>query len=246
MLGGLTASEQLIVSNFGYWKCYPRLFDTFWVCFFFDHPSWQSLNFTVNFTLMCQHVFCLFTPFWPTYFFTNNAFWDLHTKTTWSPFLSFTAWKVSVFGVFLVRIFPHSDWLRRDISLYSVRMRENTDQKNSEYRFFSRSVSPAIFYQFDENIGWSQNFQCVLLTFSNVIILVILQTPHIFYVETVVSTSFRCGMHVVCLLVRCVFNKGGWFGNSFQGKFQKLQDKFQENYRNQSIDFNNSENPGLV
>ena len=114
-----------------YWKCYPRLFDTFWGFFFFDHPSWQSLNFTVNFTLMCQHVFCLFTPFWPTYFFTNNAFWDLHTKTTWSPFLSFTAWKVSVFGVFLVRIFPHSDWLRRDISLYSVRMRENTDQKNS-------------------------------------------------------------------------------------------------------------------
>ena len=25
-----------------------------------------------------------------------------------------TAWKVSVFGVFLVRIFPHSDWIRRD------------------------------------------------------------------------------------------------------------------------------------
>ena len=26
----------------------------------------------------------------------------------------FTAWKVSVFGVFLDRIFPHSDWIRRD------------------------------------------------------------------------------------------------------------------------------------
>ena len=25
-----------------------------------------------------------------------------------------TAWKVSVFGVFLVRIFPHLDWIRRD------------------------------------------------------------------------------------------------------------------------------------
>ena len=132
MLGGLTASEQLIVSNFGLLKVLSQIVWYFLGCFFFfDHPSWQSLNFTVNFTLMCQHVFCLFTPFWPTYFFTNNAFWDLHTKTTWSPFLSFTAWKVSVFGVFLVRIFPHSDWLRRDISLYSVRMRENTDQKNS-------------------------------------------------------------------------------------------------------------------
>ena len=29
---------------------------------------------------------------------------------------------------FLVRIFPHADWIRRDTS-YSVRMRENTDQK---------------------------------------------------------------------------------------------------------------------
>ena len=25
-----------------------------------------------------------------------------------------TAWKVSVFGIFLVHIFPHSDWIRRD------------------------------------------------------------------------------------------------------------------------------------
>ena len=45
-----------------------------------------------------------------------------------------TASKVSVFGVFLVRIFPH---LR--ISSYSVRIRENTDKKNSEYGHFLRS-----------------------------------------------------------------------------------------------------------
>ena len=40
-----------------------------------------------------------------------------------------TAWKVFVFGVFLVRIFPHAD-----------RIRENTDQKNSEYGHFLRSA----------------------------------------------------------------------------------------------------------
>ena len=40
--------------------------------------------------------------------------------------------KVSVFGVILVRIFPHSDW-------HSVQMRQNTDQNNSEYGHFSRS-----------------------------------------------------------------------------------------------------------
>ena len=40
---------------------------------------------------------------------------------------TYTAWKVSVFGVILVRILPHS---------YSVRMRENADQYNSEYGHF--------------------------------------------------------------------------------------------------------------
>ena len=30
------------------------------------------------------------------------------------------AWKVSVFWVFLVRIFPHSDWIRRDTEYLSV------------------------------------------------------------------------------------------------------------------------------
>ena len=42
--------------------------------------------------------------------------------------LKITAWKVSIFEVILVRIFPHSVW-----------MWENTDQKNSEYGHFSRS-----------------------------------------------------------------------------------------------------------
>ena len=48
---------------------------------------------------------------------------------------------MSVFGAFLVRIFPHSDWIRRVVyeESYSARMRENTDQKNSEYGHFLRS-----------------------------------------------------------------------------------------------------------
>ena len=46
-----------------------------------------------------------------------------------------------VFGDFLVRIFPHSNWIQKiqNIYPYSVRMRENADQKNSEYGHFSRS-----------------------------------------------------------------------------------------------------------
>ena len=48
---------------------------------------------------------------------------------------------MSVFGVILVRIFPHSDWIYREIRIispYSVWMGENMDQNNSEYRHFSR------------------------------------------------------------------------------------------------------------
>ena len=44
---------------------------------------------------------------------------------TWD---SNTTWKVSVFGVFLVHILLHSDWIRRDTE-YSVQMRQNKDQK---------------------------------------------------------------------------------------------------------------------
>ena len=44
----------------------------------------------------------------------------------WS-FKQWVKW-VQIRSFFLVRIFPHSDWIRR-FSPYSVRMRENTDQK---------------------------------------------------------------------------------------------------------------------
>ena len=47
--------------------------------------------------------------------------------------LTFTAWKVSVFWVFLVRMRENTDHKKSGL-------RENTDQKNSEYGHFSRSV----------------------------------------------------------------------------------------------------------
>ena len=57
------------------------------------------------------------------------------------PSITVTAQKVFLFKDFLVRIFPHSDWIRRDTpSPYSVRMQENTDHKKSEYGHFSQCV----------------------------------------------------------------------------------------------------------
>ena len=60
-----------------------------------------------------------------------------------------TTWKVSVFRVFQVRIFSHSDWIRRDnpyLSVFGLNMerfelwmRENTDLKVTEYGHFSHS-----------------------------------------------------------------------------------------------------------
>ena len=53
-----------------------------------------------------------------------------------------TVWKVSVLRVFIVRILPILNWI-----FHSVRMRENTHQKNSKYGHFLRSVKQHTFYQ---------------------------------------------------------------------------------------------------
>ena len=42
---------------------------------------------------------------------------------------------MSAFGVILVRIFPHLNWIRRD-----TQYRQNTDQNNSKYGHFLRSA----------------------------------------------------------------------------------------------------------
>ena len=48
---------------------------------------------------------------------------------------------MSIFGVILVCIFQHSDWIGEKLrtSPHSVQMLENTDQNNSEYGHFLRS-----------------------------------------------------------------------------------------------------------
>ena len=55
----------------------------------------------------------------------------------WSDKVIGTTLEVSVFGVILVCIFPHSDWIQK--ALYLVRMRENANQNNSEYGHFLSS-----------------------------------------------------------------------------------------------------------
>ena len=57
-------------------------------------------------------------PFFSTLTFQNvdsHHTADMLLRGTSSFGATTTAWKVSVFGVFLVCIFPHSDWIRRDV-----------------------------------------------------------------------------------------------------------------------------------
>ena len=74
---------------------------------------------------------------------------------------------------FLVRIFSHldkyGDILR--ISRYSVRIRENTDQRNSEYAHFSRSETHLVISQLKEpntKILLLFNLQNVWISYSDI------------------------------------------------------------------------------
>ena len=64
--------------------------------------------------------------------------WDISISNGKLPYPS-TAWKVSVFGVSLFSLIrtEYAEILR--VSLYSVRMLENTNQKNSKYEHFLHS-----------------------------------------------------------------------------------------------------------
>ena len=54
----------------------------------------------------------------------------------------YTEWKMSVFGVFLVRLFPHSDWIRRDMEHFAVSSPNagKFGPEKSKCRHFLRSV----------------------------------------------------------------------------------------------------------
>ena len=90
-----------------------------------------SKMFLFCFFFRCCHF--LSSIIWTGNFWTGKIAWIAHIVTL-TP-CNVTAWRMSLFRVFLIRIFAHSEWIRRDRE-YSVRMRENMDQKNSEYGHF--------------------------------------------------------------------------------------------------------------
>ena len=77
---------------------------------------------------------------------------------------------MSVFGVILVRIFPHLDWIRRNteyLFVFSPNMGK-CGQNNSKYGHFLRSVYSEVFWEelfskFCKN-SWKNNFHGVILS----------------------------------------------------------------------------------
>ena len=89
-------------------------------------------------------------------------------------------WKCSNTEFFLVRIFPHSVWIRmRSISPYPVRMRENTDQK--KLRFWTL-FTKWVFSQMKINIRDMSNIQLPHMFLS--------KTEHMHYIRKTCSLKF--------------------------------------------------------
>ena len=127
---------------------------------------------------------------------------------------------MSVSGVFLVRIFPHSDWLRRDrsIYLYSVRMRENADQKNSEYRDFSRSGERRWVFRFLLNI-----FDGTFLRKKKLLLkpLTVFEKSSIMNVLWSPKYASRISLIVLGMLLTLMGNVFNLFGFTWQKMLQK-------------------------
>ena len=72
---------------------------------------------------------------------------------------------MSVFGVILVRILPHSDWTGKDTSyLFAFSPNaENTGQNNSEYGHFSRSFF-LLYMEYPIGVNWNFLFQILHIT----------------------------------------------------------------------------------
>ena len=111
--------EMLVFNNF-------FLFNSF-------HTSSLYAHLKIHYS--ARDCFCcgidLITTKWQNWL-NNNVSLKLCILNLLNLAKNFTAWKLAVFGVILVRIFPYSDWIRRD----------TMDQNNSnfEYEHFLPSV----------------------------------------------------------------------------------------------------------
>ena len=125
----INISSQNMLCRGNQWTCYYMIGTS--VMKELIVTSW-SLNITCTYLRnTITHIIFYFMLYYILYFILYyilyyismhilNVKWSL-TRHYWiQGFMNITVWKVSVFGVFLVRIFPYSDWMRRDSEYLSV------------------------------------------------------------------------------------------------------------------------------
>ena len=122
---------------------YSKTQDWLYLIFIYCRYNSVTISYCVT-TSDCKICRCLYIPWsWIVRFVLNSSCKSCLILqgifvVVFSTYL--IVWKVSVFGVFLVCIFQHLNWIRRDTP-YSVQIPKNTDQKMFEYGHFSRSAS---------------------------------------------------------------------------------------------------------
>ena len=71
--------------------------------------------------------------------------YTINSFSFFSPFLLSPTWKMSVFEAFLVRVFPHSDWMRRDKVIQSECEKIRTRKTGSTETFFAVDILVFLF-----------------------------------------------------------------------------------------------------
>ena len=129
-----------------------------WIaCFYVSSCTFASL-FSISFYFCCcdynnklgYSVPLPFLIIWTISCFTNGQLelnW-LNARKNIFKSKDYTAWKMSVFEVFLVRIFLHSDWIRRDteyLFVFSPNAGKYSSEKLRIWTLFTHCYHPLIF-----------------------------------------------------------------------------------------------------
>ena len=107
-----------------------------------------------------------------------------------------TAWKVSVFGVFLVSPFTHSDWIRRDtehLSVFSPNVGKYRPEKLRIRTLFTQCVMKGYGLDFAKNVSSKYSLYSNIFKFCKSITI-----PHI--------TQFFCSL-IIYVTFQTLFNK---------------------------------------
>ena len=156
--------NQVKPRYFSYWK-------SFWIMnwkqsmFMIVRATWFSISkklrhlskskTLIQFSILITWILSPKIPhqlIWPKFYLWKYYRWKLSLRRIFNVFLfrfkpnieTYSAWKVALFVVFVVRIFPHSGWIQRDtpcrdteyLSVFSTNAGKDKSEKLQIWRFF--------------------------------------------------------------------------------------------------------------